>query len=189
MNRKIIPFTTEEAWLEERKRYLTSSDIPCLFGCGYISEEELRHEKKKGQIQQFIKDERMDWGNALQDAIANEFARKNKWTIRKKTEFIVFPELRIGSSFDFSIEETALLEIKNIDQFIYKKEWLTNGFEIEASPYIEIQVQHQMLVSGLSVCYIGALVGGNKGVLLKREANPKIQNAILNKAEKFWRSL
>lgn len=201
MIRKIIPFTTEEAWLELRKHDLTSSDVPCLFGCGYISEEELKNNKKTGTSQIFIEDERKQWGLALQDAIANEFARRNQWTIRKKTEYIRIPDLRIGSSFDFEIKigvqiknegfpsSNELLEIKNIDSLQFKNKWLTTGFEIEASPYIEIQVQHQMLVSGVSVCYVGALIGGNKGVLLRREANAKVQAEILKRCERFWKDI
>lgn len=207
MERVIIPYTTEEEWLEHRLNDLTSSDIPTLFGVGYKNYEELLKEKSARVIGTFTFNERIDWGIALQDAIANEFARQNKWTIRKKTEYIRIPELRIGSSFDFEIMERPssdtpnisrinlikdgyeLLEIKNVDSLEYKNKWITTGFEIEATPYIELQVQHQLLVSGLQVAYIGGLIGGNKGVLLRREANPKIHKAILEKAEKFWKEV
>lgn len=197
MNRKIIPFTNEEAWLNNRKNDLTSSDIPCLFSCGYQSYESLLNHKKNGTSPKYDPDERKQWGVALQDAIANEFARQNNWTIRKKQEYIRIPELRIGSSFDFEIShedkhfdvtKNELLEIKNVDQFIYKKEWM-EGFETEASLYIELQLQHELLVSGLKSGYIGALIGGNKGKLLRREASSKIQSAILMKAERFWKEV
>lgn len=200
MNRQIIQFTTEEAWLKEREKDLTSSDIPVLFGCGYMTIEELKGEKKSGIRTPFESNERMDWGIALQDGIAHEFARQNQWTIRKKTEYIRIPKLRIGSSFDFGITldnkeplieylESALLEIKNVDTFEYRSKWLTSGFDIEATPYIELQVQHQMLVSGLKVAYIGALIGGNKGILLRREADKKVQDEILRRSEKFWKEV
>lgn len=194
MERIIIPYTTEEAWLDNRTKDLTSSDIPVLFGCGYRTQEELLEEKHLGIKVEFKGNERVDWGIALQDGIANEFARQNNWFIVKKTDYIRIPELRIGSSFDFQIhygseKEDELLEIKNVDSLEYKNKWITTGFEIEATPYIELQVQHQLLVSGLQVAYIGALIGGNKGVLLRREANPKIQKAILEKAEKFWKEI
>lgn len=200
MKREIIQFTTEEAWLKERINDLTSSDIPCLFGCGYQSYEELILCKRNKSTSAITTDERMQWGNALQDAIANEFAIQNNWTIRKKTEYIRIPEIRIGSSFDYEIIEeseddkceayadNAILEIKNVDQFQYKKEW-HQGFQIEATPYIELQIQHQLLISGLNKGYIGALIGGNQGVILPREANKKIHDAILIKAEKFWKEV
>lgn len=190
MNREIIPFITEEAWLANRVHDLTSSDVPCLFGCGYQSYEELLHHKKSKILPNILKNERMEWGIALQDSIAHEFARINNWVISKKEEYIRIPELRIGSSFDFEIHgntEEKLLEIKNISQDAYKK-WI-KGFEIEASPYIEIQVQHQLLVSGLNEAYIGCLIAGCQGIVLPRKANSKIQQAILTKSKEFWQRI
>lgn len=200
MERIVIPYTTEEEWLNNRLNDLTSSDIPVLFGVGYKNYDVLLAEKELKTKLPFESNERIDWGVALQDAIANEFARQNQWNIRKKTEYIRIPELRLGSSFDFECstedEEDGeeylnkfLLEVKNVDSLEYKNKWITTGFEIEATPYIELQVQHQLLVSGLQVAYIGALIGGNKGVLLRREANPKIQKAILKRASDFWNEI
>lgn len=191
MNRESITFPDEQSWLEARKHDLTSSDIPCLFGVGYQTYEELWQHKKNATSPEFTPDERILWGNALQDSIAHEFARRNKWTIRKKTEYIRMSELRLGSSFDFEIADypSKLFEIKTVDGLIYKREWITDAFEIEATPYIELQFQHQLLVSGLKSGYIGALVAGNKGVVLYREVNENIHKAILKKSAEFWRSI
>lgn len=192
MERIIIPFTTQEAWLANRVQDLTSSDVPCLFGCGYQNYEELLEHKRSKILPNIEKNERMEWGIALQDSIAKELARIHKLDIYKKTEYIRIPSLRLGSSFDWTIHyggviQNSLLEIKNVAEDSYKK-WL-KGFEIEATPYIEIQVQHQLLVSGLENAYIGCLIGGCKSLVLHRKANKKIQEAILIKAEKFWREV
>lgn len=205
--RIVIPFTTEEAWLKNRIPYLTSSDVPVLFGCGYQSYESLVEHKRNGTAPQVTETEEMRWGKSQEPCVAREFARQNNWTIRHKTEFIAIPELRLASSFDYSIEEEreilynpgskeirklpdykeiALIEIKVVSEWEYKKDWITTGFEIEATPYIEIQLQNELLVSGLQVGYIGVLIGGNKGILLRREANPVVQDAILIKSNKFW---
>lgn len=189
MNRQIIQFTTESAWKAERVKDLTSSDIPILFGQGYSGYDELFESKRSGKELPITPNERMDWGVALQDSIAQEFARRNKWTIKKKSEYIRIPELRIGSSFDFEIAgtENTLLEIKNVSTESYKG-WI-RGFEIQMSPYIELQVQHQMLVSGYKYCIVGALIAGCQGILIQRQANEKIQSAILRKCEEFWRRI
>ena len=140
MKREIIPFTTEEAWLSNRVHDLTSSDVPCLFGVGYQSYDGLLQCKLSKMEVKIEENERMQWGVALQDAIALRFADINKWTIRKKTEYIRIPSLRLGSSFDFEIEgETEtneeahttreLLEIKNVSREAFNK-WI-KGFEIE----------------------------------------------------------
>lgn len=199
MERVVIPFTTEEAWKAERVKDITSSDVSVLFGVGYQTYQQLFEAKLHGKEMQIEENERMQWGKALQEGIANEFARKNKWKIRPKTEYVRLKGLRIGSSFDYEIESEneddkgeshsvrEILEIKNVSFESYKG-WI-RGFQTEMSPYIEIQVQHQMLVSGIDVCYVGALIAGCQGIVLKREANPKVQSAILNKVEQFWRSI
>lgn len=199
MQKEIISFTTEEAWLAERVKDLTSSDVPCLFNCGYQSYEQLFQCKLHSKEARIEENERMQWGIALQDSIGNEFAKRNNWKIRKKSEYIRIPSLRLGSSFDFEIESETedngeahstkeLLEIKNVSVESFKNNW-RKGFEIEATPYIEIQVQHQLLVSGLKTTYIGVLIGGNEGKVLRRTANKKIQDAILFKAAEFWRRI
>lgn len=194
MERQVIPWTTEEAWLKERVNDLTSSDISCLFGVGYQTYDELFESKKTKTIPNILSNERMEWGIALQDAIATELARKYRWFIQKKTEYIRIPSLKIGSSFDWIIIDqdkdrkcNGLLEIKNVSLDAYKK-WII-GFEVEMSPYIEFQVQHQLLVSGLSYCIVGALISGCEGKLIMRRSNKKIQEAILTKAAEFWRKI
>ena len=200
MNRVVIPFTTEEAWLKERTKWLTSSDIPCLFNVGYQSYDELLRNKQNFLSPNVQESEEMSWGNAIQQGIAEKFAKDNGWDLRRKDEFITIPELRLARSFDYEISyETEdskgeaylareLLEIKNVNEWKYKKDWKV-GFEIEATPYIEIQIQNELLVSGFEIGYIGALIGGCKGVILRREANKKVQDAILLKVEKFWKDV
>lgn len=189
--REIIPFTTEEAWFTNRKQDLTSTDIADLFGCGYSNYEELFHRKIKGLDSSFVPNERSDWGKALEPCIAKEFARQNNWNIRPAKEYMRIPELRIGSSFDYVIgtgDHAELMEVKNVAVEVYKKDW-AKGFSIEAPAKIELQIQTQLLVSQLSKCYLCVLVGGNQGIPLLREPNPKIQSAILVKVADFWKRI
>lgn len=194
--REVIPFTTQEAWLNNRTKDITSSDVPVLFGCGYQSYDSLVENKRNGTSSIIEQTEEMSWGKALESAIAEEFARRNKWIVRHKTEYIRIPELRLGSSYDYEIEGerdtydewhtyTELLEIKVVNEWKFKKDWI-QGFEIQATPYIELQLQNELLVSGLEIGYIGALIGCNRGILLRREAKKKIHDAILIKVAKFW---
>ena len=192
--REIINFTTEEAWLANRKLDLTSTDIADLFGCGYSNYDELFNRKLKGLDSPFVPNKRSDWGKALEPCIAREFARLNGWTIRKKSEYMRIPELRVGSSFDYEISHedineseigNALLEVKNVGVDAWGRDW-AKGFSIEAPAKIELQVQTELLVSGLNRCMLCVLVGGNDDKPLIRDVNKKIQDAILFKAREFW---
>jgi len=55
--------------------------------------------------------------------------------------------------------------------------------------HIEIQVQHQMLVSGLDLAFVCALVGGNTLKIFKREANKELHTIMLKKSSEFWASV
>ena len=197
MERKTYETKTKEEWLELRARDLTSTDVSALFGISpYSTQFELWHQKKKSQVVQIDENERMKWGSRLEAAIAQGIATDNGWMTSPKKEYINIPALRIGSSFDYECEQPGkaregkwLLEVKNVDSLIYKDGWEVDGENVEAPPHIEMQLQHQMLVSGYEEAYIGALIGGNKVTLIHRKADPDIHKAILSKTAQFWDSI
>jgi predicted phage-related endonuclease len=83
----------------------------------------------------------------------------------------------------------VILEIKTVDVLAYRNRWTVEDDFIEAPAHIELQLQHQLLVSGLRVGYIGALIGGNRVELLRREADDAVHAAILQRAAAFWASV
>jgi len=194
VKRERIPTSSQEEWLKLRTRDITSTESAALFGLSpYVTPFELWHRKKSGQVLEIEPNERMKWGTRLQDSIAAGIAEDQKWTVQKRTTYERLPEWRIGSSFDFTIvggpDGEGLLEIKNVDPLSLRDEWIVEDEEVEAPPHIEMQVQHQLLVSGLPYAYIGALVGGNRAVLIRREPAPSVIQSIVTRAEDFWKSI
>lgn len=186
--------TTNEKWLQLRTQDITSTEAAALFGLSpYVTPFELWHRKKAGSIVEIEPNERMKWGTRLQDSIAQGIAEDQKWKVRRRTDYQRLPDQRLGASFDFTIlskkDGDGLLEIKNVDSLAHRDEWLIEDDQVEAPAHIEMQVQHQLLVSGLPYAYIGALVGGNKTVLIRREPIPNVIQGIVSKAEEFWASI
>jgi len=72
---------SHEDWLSLRKRDLTSTDVAALFGLSpYLTEYELWHRKRNQEdAPKFEANERVLWGQALENTIAKEFARRNDW--------------------------------------------------------------------------------------------------------------
>lgn len=186
---------SESEWLELRTVDITSTEVGALFGLtdsSYIPTLfELWHRKKGNYSVEFEENDRSRWGKRLQDSIAKGIAEDNGWVVRPMTEYMRVPEHRLGASFDFSIEGTppGILEIKNVDSLVIKNKWIIEGDDIEAPPAIELQLQHQLLVSNRPYGYIAALVGGNRVLLIRREADKKIHEAIIREADKFWKSI
>ena len=187
MERKVISFDTEQEWLQLRKQNVNSTEVSAILGLSpYMTLSELWHLKKNNIEQAFQETERMTLGKRLEQPIMEHFAEIKGWSVEPYKKYGLIPELRLGSSFDAIIlEQKALLEIKNVDYFIHKQQWDQD----EATPYIELQVQTQMLVSGLDKLYIAALVGGNDLKIIERDADPETQDAIVEGVRKFWNSI
>lgn len=190
----VIPATREE-WLGLRTRDITSTECAALFGISpYITLFELWHRKRDGSVVEIQASDRMKWGTRLQDSIALGLGEDHGLTVAKRPQYERLPDLRLGASYDFTVmgpagDEEAILEVKNVDRYVAAEGWLTEGDDVEAPPHIELQVQHQLLVSGLRYAYIGALVGGNRAVLIRRERAEDVIAGIKAKAAEFWASI
>lgn len=194
IKRETFPMTSVEDWLKLRAKDVTSTEVSALFGLSpYVTPFELWHRKKSAEVVEIQPNERMKWGTRLQDSIAAGIAEDQKWNVLKRDSYERLPDQRLGASFDFTIiggvAGDGLLEIKNVDPLVVRDEWVIEGDDVEAPPHVEMQVQHQLLVSGLQYAYIGALVGGNHAVLIRREPIPSIIESIIAKTEEFWESI
>lgn len=190
-----------DEWNELRHKDITSSDVSALFGHNpYISYYGMWHRKKAPTPPHFEATEAMEWGNELEPVVASVTARKNGLIIRPKKTYCRHDTLQAGSSFDYEIIGTTpespyradfekmgngILEIKTADFFAFKNTWKQEeGHDV--SPYVEIQVQHQLMISGLKWGLVGALVGGNRGHVVKITARADVHQAMEIAIEKFW---
>ena len=199
MNRQFITPAAEAHWHAMRAQDLTSTDVAALFGISpYKTAFELWHEKRSGEVARVKDNDRMRWGRRLESVVAEGIAEENGWQIRPFKEYGRLPELRLGSSFDFRARQIhtgedspndSILEIKTVDFLAFRNGWTIEDDYVEAPPHIELQVQHQMLVSGLRRAYIGVLIGGNRIEVLEREADDQVHAGIVYAARKFWDSI
>jgi putative phage-type endonuclease len=188
--KEIIEPKDKAHWLELRKQDVTSTETPALFGLSpYLTEFELYHRHANKVDVAFDVNERMKWGTRLESAIALGIAEDNNLDVRPMKEYIRLSDLKMGSSFDYAINPTGLLEIKNVDSLAFKNGWSVDGDEVEAPNHIELQVQHQLAVSGAEYALIGAFIGGNNVVLIRREPDDEIIKQIKEKIFNFWRAV
>lgn len=195
MNRQLTTPIDEAHWHALRAQDLTSTDIAALFGLSpYKTAFELWHEKRAGEVVRIAENDRMKWGRRLEATVAEGIAEDKGWAVVPMKDYGRITDLRIGSSFDFRIiappnEPDAILEIKTVDALAFRNGWTVEPDYIEAPAHIELQVQHQMLVSGLRRAYIGVLVGGNDIRIIEREADDLVHSGIIAKAAEFWASV
>lgn len=184
----------EQEWLALRTQDITSTEVAALFGYSpYVTQFELWHRKKSGVAEAIETNERMKWGNRLQDAIALGVCEEHNWTAKKFTDYARIPSLRIGSSFDWSVEnqdgDIGILEIKNVDRSVFAADWSNDDDLLLAPPHIEMQLQHQLLVTGRTWGCIAALVGGNQLHIGMRTADREVHDVMRQKIAWFWKSI
>ena len=184
--KETIKIENEAAWLAMRHNVLTSTEISALYGLSpYKTKFELFHEKRNPLLQT-EQTEFMKWGNKLESVIADAVAETEKISIKKSDVFVIDRELRIGSSFDYFVEDGRVLEIKNVRDIVFSRSWVDANGEIAPPMHISLQVQFQMMMLGISEGIVGALVGGNSLKVIHVKADRKIQESMLVKALAFW---
>ena len=200
---------SRDEWLTLRHAHVCSTESPSLFGYSpYLTALELAVSKQQATYTDFESSERMEWGLTLQRAIATNIARKYGVKVKALTGFATSSYTRMGASFDYSIvgeDETkvedeglrvmyrehgpGVLEIKNVDGFIFRNQWHEHNGVLEAPPHIEIQVQHQLNCIAWKWGAMGVLIGGNRLELLIRKYDDEIGAAIVKKTALFWGDL
>lgn len=190
---KMTPEERNE-WLEARKPNINSTDSSALFGLSpYKTLFSLWHEKKGNIEESFTPNERVILGQHLEDGIGEAFAEITGWPNEPFKDYLKCSILRYGSSFDRLMtsgpHKGSLLEIKLVDYLIFKDEWqwIAEGIG-EAPPHIEVQVQHQLMVSGKDHCIILACVA-NELKWIYRKRDEEMINAIESEIADFWKSI
>lgn len=192
MATEIIEIESQEQWLGERAKDVTSTEVSALYGLSpYLTEFELFHNKRDNVIVRIEPNERMRWGNRLESAIAHGVAEDQGWDISKLNVYARDPQARIGSSFDFKINSSSdgpgILEVKNVDWLQYQRNWIDDGAgNIEAPEHIELQIQHQMEILDMSWTALTVLVGGNEQKVVLRNRDREIGADIRQRVKAFW---
>lgn len=205
MNTQYLTPNSEQEWLGWRLEDLTSTEASALFGMSpYSTLFELWHAKKSKQPGSYEDNERIEAGRHIEPAIASLVSARYGVIVEPFKVYARDTEARLGSSFDYKIigitddkvEDSRLremflahgigiLEAKNVDGLVFRRKWLDD----ETPAHIEIQLQHQLELTGIAWGCVAALVGGNRTELYIREKDAAVGRAIRVKAAEFWASI
>lgn len=150
--------------------------------------------EKTGQMPSFSRNEATTWGNALEDAVAEQYSRKTGRKVRKSNDLKYHPKhsWMTGNVDRIITGEKRILEIKTaLGKHRSDIEWGDNGTDIVPESYF-LQVQHYMAVLGFHHADIAALVSGNFGAELRIyhiERNEAIINRLIELEKEFWENI
>ena len=181
---------TPEAWLRERKQGIGSSDAPAILGeSNWDSPYSLWARKTGTDVPSKEETEAMRWGHLLEEPIAQEVAERTGFEVYDPGEHTIFtsddwpvaratPDRFIHK--DPEGKDMGLLEIKTANAMTLK-EWY------DAPPmYPMIQLQHQMMVTGLTWGILAVLVGGQTLLYDEYERDDEFCKRLLAREKEFW---
>lgn len=200
---------TDAVWHGLRKHDITSTESAALFDMSpYATRFELYYRKRDKVTTELSVNDRMLWGQRLEDTIAQGIAEDQGVRVRRMNKYVRIVAARMGASFDYEVVglvdewqgiDTEMrrmyrehgvgnLEIKAVDYMIFSRQWTVNEDKsIEAPAHIEIQVQHQLHVSDRSWSAIGVLVSGNTPKILIRMRDAEVGAVLESKCIEFFK--
>lgn len=176
-------------WLAARSKLVGASDSPALLGVGYSNESPYTvWAKKRGLLPETDGTEAMDWGRWLQPTIISKFGEIAGLEVQDMGEFTIqqHPEFPfIGCTLDGLCDDAecglAVVECKNVGQYS-AGDWQND----EPPLRVQVQVQHQMLATGLDAAYVVGLVGGNKLEWRRVVRNDEFIDGLISELTAFW---
>ena len=186
-----IRLQNEQHWHELRAKNIGGSEVAALFGeSSFMTKFELWHRKAGNLLEPDLSNNsRVFWGKQLESSIAQGIAQLKGWTIRNVDEYLTSQTIEgMAASLDYEIDDsekgTGVLEIKNVDGFQFLN-WPDNKPPLS----YQLQLQHQLAVSGHKWGVIAVLVGGNDPKEYYFDRHDEAIAAIEHAIQCFWVSI
>jgi putative phage-type endonuclease len=172
-------------WLRLRQKGIGGSDAAAIAGLNkYKSPIQVYYEKVEDIQVEPEQSEAAYFGQALEDFVAKEFAKRTGKKIRRRNAILQHPEypFMLANVDRLIVGEDAGLECKTASEYL-KDEWV-EGEKVPDQYFI--QCQHYMAVTGRSKWYIAVLIGGNKFHWDVIERDEEIINYLIEIEAEFW---
>lgn len=188
---QLIQYKSRDEWLAARNSGVGASESAALFGLSpWLSEFALWAEKSGAIPREDSGSEAMRWGLLLEAPIATAYGDdtgRKLWTppnpycvaVDRAMEFLrATPDRWIIEAEGH--DGRGVLEIKNVDGS-------KSGQWEEGPPiHVQVQVQHQLAVTGFTWAAVAALIGGNRLKTWDVERNEDFINELRAKVAEFW---
>lgn len=174
-----------EEWLALRREGLGGSDAAAVAGlCPWRSPLAVWMEKS-GLEPGEKTGENLLWGNLLEPVVRGEFQRRTGFKVQKCPYLLASPERPwMRANLDGLVREPGglgVLEIKTTSS------WMERHWEDGHVPdHYRLQVAHYLGVTGLSFCWVAALIGGQRLVLTRIDRDEALLHSLLEIERAFW---
>jgi putative phage-type endonuclease len=183
-------YENEADWREARRGYIGASDAAAIFGVGYKNQSALTvwYDKVHGTDDKELSEalqERFFIGSAVEPAIRKIFRRKTgmetvhepRWFTCVSNEFPWMAATPDAECYGTD-GERGLLECKNLSFH----NWGTGEVPLKYN----IQVQHQMAVTGMQFAYVGGLIDGQRAEFKRIDRDDEFIKMMIERLMDFW---
>lgn len=203
---------TREEFLTRRKKGIGGSDVAACLGLNPWRTPVQLWQDKTGKSEPEPTSESAHFGTILEDIVAKEFSARlgmkvqrvnaqlqgsEDWMLANIDRGIVNRDIA-GRVFlkEGRLTTDAILECKTASAYSTDLWGETQEYEIKAGQvvtehqiplYYETQVQWYMGITGVPVCYLAVLIGGNDFRIYKIDFNYQAFEKIKEKCEFFWK--
>jgi predicted phage-related endonuclease len=154
-----IPITDREQWLALRRQDVTASVVAACFGAHQYTSLRKLYVEKAGDYAEKIDSAILRRGRLLESAVATAVEEDHpQWKLRKATEYYRDPEIRLGATPDFFVDNDprglGVIQAKTVAPSAFKKSWTEEGPPF----WIAVQTICEMMLTGATWGAVAALV-------------------------------
>ncbi len=179
---------SHEEWLTERRSGIGGSDIGAVLGLNpYKTPLDVFLDKTgKVEPEDLSDNPRVHFGNVLEDIVAQEYARKTGWKVRKRNQIFRHPDHKwMLANIDRSVNgQKKILECKTADAWT-KGNWGAE-FTDEVPDHYLVQPAWYMPILNYQSADLAVLIGGNDHRIYNFDRDSELEETIIERAHDFW---
>lgn len=200
--------TSREEWLALRRQGIGGSDVAAILGLSKLKTPQELWMDKTGRLAQEAHspdaEERMHWGNALEDVVAKHYAQQSGQKVQRINQILHHPECPIAmANLDRVVLEEGkrgrwdpaagrvlgaqkVLEVKTAHAMAMRGDgWGEPGTDEVPEAYW-LQCMWYMGITKLPTADLAVLFGGQKFVRYTIEYQPDVFDSLLEQVNKWW---
>ena len=183
-----LTFGSDNDWLAERRKSIGASESPDILGCGFADGGPSKVWARKRLGEDPYDSELLALGRIMEPSIRQAVRELRQLDVtdpdgREIFRHPEFPWLHASpDGFVSEDRQLGILEAKNVSGWNHA-EWSDGMVPLR----VQVQVQQQLLCTGLGFGYAAGLIGGNKLVCVRMERDDRFLNAMLPVLADFWR--
>ncbi len=173
-----------DEWLDLRRKGIGGSDAAAILGLNPWKTPMDVWLEKTGEFEDDPgENEKMYWGNVLEDIVAREFTARTGLKVRRRNAILKHKDrpFMIANVDRLVIGHKAGLECKTAGQYA-AEDW-----EMGLPDYYMPQLQHYMAVTGYPVWYVAVLIGGQEFKYYKITRDDYFIRDLVQAEVEFWR--